>query len=63
MPEVLPKIRSLRAVFDGDIQVDGGINEQTCAKVVAAGANVLVAGTAIFGKKDYRKAIGELRTV
>ena len=44
-----------------DIEVDGGINHETVEKVVAAGANVLVAGTAVFDAPDYRQAIADLR--
>ena len=61
MPEVMPKVRELRARFDGDIQVDGGINKETGSEAVKAGANVLVAGTAIFGRKDTKQAIEDLR--
>ncbi len=61
MPEVLPKISQLRAIYSGDIEVDGGINKQTSLETVRAGANVLVAGTAIFGKPDIRQAIEDLR--
>ena len=61
MPEALPKIEKLRQKFSGDIEVDGGINAATAPGVVRAGANILVAGTAIFGKEDARKAIQELR--
>ena len=61
MPEVLPKIEKLRKTFAGDIQVDGGINRETSRQAVASGANVLVAGTAIFGKPDAKKAIEDLR--
>ena len=61
MPEVLPKIEKLRQKFSGDIQVDGGINGQTALDVIRAGANILVAGTAIFGKEDVQKAVKELR--
>jgi ribulose-phosphate 3-epimerase len=61
MPEVLPKIEKLRQKFSGDIEVDGGINAQTALQVVKAGANVLVAGSAIFGKEDVRKAVKDLR--
>ncbi|HMF43488.1 MAG TPA: ribulose-phosphate 3-epimerase [Polyangia bacterium] len=66
--EVLPKIRALRAEIerrnlDVDIQVDGGINLQTVARAVAAGANVLVAGYGIYRAPggDYAAAINELR--
>ncbi|MCG3176098.1 MAG: Ribulose-phosphate 3-epimerase [Candidatus Omnitrophica bacterium] len=61
MPEVLDKVRRLRTVYPGDIQVDGGINKTTGRQAVEAGANVLVAGTAIFGKTDVKQAIEELR--
>jgi ribulose-phosphate 3-epimerase len=44
-----------------DIEVDGGINSATVFDAAAAGANVLVAGSAVFGAKDYRQAIAELR--
>ena len=45
------------------IQVDGGINTETISKVVSSGANVIVAGSAIFGKKDRKVAMDELRNV
>jgi ribulose-phosphate 3-epimerase len=51
LPETLPKIRQLRAVAGGralDIGVDGGIHAGTIGDVVEAGANVLVAGSAVF---------------
>ena len=59
--DCLPKIEELRKIFKKDIQVDGGINESTAAEVRAAGANVIVAGTAVFGTKDYARAIKGLR--
>jgi ribulose-phosphate 3-epimerase len=60
------KVRRLRAAADArgqplEIEVDGGVNPETAAKVAAAGANVLVAGTAVFGAPDYRRAIAEIR--
>ncbi len=61
MPEVLPKIQALRKIYSQDIEVDGGINSETARLVVAAGANVLVAGTAVFGQTDVEKAIKGLR--
>lgn len=61
MPEVLPKIEALKKQYDKDIEVDGGINKETSKAVVRAGANVLVAGTAIFGRKDTEQAIKDLR--
>jgi ribulose-phosphate 3-epimerase len=66
---VVPKIQALRAEIerrqlDIDIQVDGGINPTTVAKVVTAGANVLVAGYGIYRAPngDYAAAIKALRT-
>ena len=55
LPESLPKIRSLRRLLEEtgrpvDIQVDGGINEETLPAVLEAGANIIVAGSAVFGE-------------
>jgi ribulose-phosphate 3-epimerase len=44
-----------------DIEVDGGIYRGNAKKVIDAGANILVAGTAIFGEKNIKKAIHDLR--
>lgn len=51
---MLPKIEAARAMVDADtdIAVDGGIDEQTAGRCVAAGANVLIAGTAVFRHPD-----------
>jgi ribulose-phosphate 3-epimerase len=62
----LPKIERLAEVIEkrklpAAIEVDGGITPETAPRVVAAGATVLVAGTAVFGKKDYAAAIQALR--
>ncbi len=61
MEEMLVKISELRKKFSGYIQVDGGINMETSREVIAAGADVLVAGTAVFGQDDYARAIKNLR--
>jgi ribulose-phosphate 3-epimerase len=60
------KVRRLRAMLDArglntDIEVDGGINAETSQRVVEAGATVLVAGSYVFGAKDYAQAIRSLR--
>ena len=47
--------------LDIDIQVDGGVNLDTIRDVANAGANVFVAGSAVFRKDDYGSAISELR--
>ena len=66
IPEVLPKIGRLRRMLDlaglrTDIQVDGGINADTARQVIGAGANVLVAGSYVYGAKDVKAAIKSLR--
>jgi len=61
MKDQIEKIKNLRKKFKGHIQVDGGINKETAALAVEAGANVLVAGTSIFGRDNYGEAIKELR--
>ena len=63
MAEVLPKIRKLRTYFTKYIEVDGGISVKNARDVVASGANVLVAGTAVFGSRDYKKTIEKLRGI
>ena len=66
LPQTTRKVAALRERIDQRglevlIQVDGGINTTTAGTVAAAGADVLVAGTAVFGATDYRAAIAELR--
>lgn len=61
MPVALKKISALRKIYDKDIQVDGGINPQTAKRCVEAGADILVAGTAVFRKKNRVRAIKSLR--
>ena len=48
MPDALPRIRRVRELVDGHVQVDGGINEETAPQAREAGANLLVAGSAVF---------------
>lgn len=59
--DCLPKIESLRKIFKKDIEVDGGINLETSRDCRKSGANVLVAGSFVFGAKDYSAAIKSLR--
>ena len=64
IPAMLGKIVQVRDMVRGrniDIEVDGGITAANAADVVKAGANVLVAGSAIFKAKDYGASIGALR--
>lgn len=60
--EALPKIKRLRELKpDIDIEVDGGVNDKTVAAVKEAGANIIVAGSYIFGSEDRVGAIEKLR--
>jgi len=66
IPASLDKVRRLRAMVQArglsiDIEVDGGVQPSNAKALVAAGANVLVAGSAIFHAPDYRQAIAALR--
>ncbi|MAQ13939.1 MAG: ribulose-phosphate 3-epimerase [Sandaracinus sp.] len=66
IPDVLPKIARLRAMIDEgghaiDLEVDGGVKPGTARQVVEAGADVLVAGSAVYGADDYAAAIQALR--
>ena len=66
LPEMLPKIRRIRALcterdLNPVIEVDGGENAATAAQAAAAGATAIVAGSAIFGAKDYTSAIAGIR--
>jgi len=67
IPSVVPKIRKLRSMLDelslnAELEVDGGINMNTVAQVVKAGARVLVAGSAIYnGRESVAEAVSRLR--
>lgn len=66
IPSVLKKIKELKKIITErnlniDIQVDGGINKVIAPQVIAAGANILVAGSAIYGSDNIAKSIEDLR--
>ncbi len=66
LPEMLPKIRELRRLcqtkgLDPWIEVDGGEDGEHSPLAIAAGANAIVAGSAIFGSSDYGAAIARIR--
>jgi len=66
IPSSLDKIRHLRKFLAGldhyvPIEVDGGVNSQTIEAVVSAGADICVAGSAIFGSRDYTATIEKLK--
>lgn len=66
IPSVLKKVKALREIIEEqqltiDIQIDGGINEETIVEAVEAGANVFVAGSAIYGKENRKEALERIK--
>lgn len=66
IPSALDKIRRLRKMITDrklsvEIEVDGGVKLENVAEVCAAGANVIVSGSGVFGTKDYTATINEMR--
>jgi ribulose-phosphate 3-epimerase len=67
LPLVLPKLRNLRQMIDKsgrdiDLEIDGGIGPDNARLVTDAGANVIVAGSSVFGQKDRGLALKQLRS-
>ena len=63
MPDMMGKVKTLRPKFQGLISVDGGIGAGNASQALEAGADILVAGSAVFGKADRAKAIREFREI
>jgi ribulose-phosphate 3-epimerase len=66
IPEMLDKVKTVRAEIERrglsvDVQVDGGINTQNAHIATEAGANVLVAGSAVFKADDKREVMNKMR--
>jgi len=66
IPSAREKIRRLRGMIEDrklrvEIEVDGGVKPENAAEISAAGADILVAGSAVFGAKDYKAAIKGIR--
>jgi ribulose-phosphate 3-epimerase len=66
IPSILGKISNLKDIMSNyedeiDLQVDGGVKPGNAGEIKESGASVLVAGSAIFNSKDYKKAIKNLR--
>ena len=62
----LPKIHSLRALLDhrgseAELEIDGGVKPANIARISHAGADVFVAGSAVFGATDYAETIAEMK--
>jgi ribulose-phosphate 3-epimerase len=67
IPQALVKLREVRARIDGSgrdiwLEVDGGVKTDNIAEIARAGADTFVAGSAIFGAKDYRAVIAKMRS-
>lgn len=66
LPSALPKLRQARQIIDDSgfnirLEIDGGVNTSNIREIKAAGADTFVAGSAIFGKPDYKAVIDEMR--
>lgn len=67
IPSALDKIRKLKEMIDArglstGIEVDGGVSPETIGGIAEAGANIFVAGSAIFGRQDYAGVISEMKS-
>lgn len=63
---VLPKVKEARALIDASgldirLEIDGGVTADNIAEIAAAGADTFVAGSAIYGKSDYKQAVDAMR--
>jgi ribulose-phosphate 3-epimerase len=66
IPAALDKLRQARDIIDHSgreirLEIDGGVKPDNAAEIIAAGADTLVAGSAVFGARDYAEVIGNLR--
>lgn len=61
IPGAIAKIKELRSIYKGDIAVDGGVNDLVAGELIRAGADILAAGSYIFGAKDAKYAIERIR--
>jgi len=67
LPSTLKKLQHARRLIDESgldirLEVDGGVKVDNIAEIAAAGADMFVAGSAIFGKPDYKQIIDQMRT-
>ena len=66
MADQMPKVRAIRTLIDAqnpacELEVDGGVAPDTCKTCIDAGANVLVAGSAVYKAEDIPARIAQLR--
>ena len=66
IPSALDKLREIRAIIDElglpiDLEIDGGVNFENVSEIISAGANVIVAGSAVFNAEDRAEAIKRLK--
>lgn len=66
IPMTLDKLRQARQIIDASgqdirLEVDGGVTPENIAEIAKAGADMFVAGSAIFGKPDYKSVIDQMR--
>jgi len=67
IPSALDKIRKIKEMIEArglnvGIEVDGGVSPNTIGKISEAGANIFVAGSAVFGREDYARVITDLKS-
>jgi len=68
IPETVEKVRKLKHYIDNqgidiDIEVDGGINTENSKTLIEAGANILVAGSAIINAENYSEVISKMKDI
>jgi ribulose-phosphate 3-epimerase len=63
MPGTLMKVENLRKTYDGDISIDGGVNESTAPGAVRAGVNILATASYFFGSDDPQKTVERLKSL
>jgi len=61
--DVLAKVKKLRETYDGNISIDGGVNESTAPEAVQSGVNILATASYFFGSKDPKRAVEYLKSL
>ena len=63
MPGPLSKISEIRKTYKGDIAMDGGMNYDTAKLAIGEGANIIAAGSYLFGGKNMKKLIRDIKNI